>query len=133
MSKTEFMALAVSILLPLSVVACTANEGIGGPRVYTVTYRLSIEGTGTITQLSVNDGTGDMIVPENPTVPYSVTFPAAPGKQVGASAGGTVTGTVELSVEAVSTSVESIVRTESFTSQQDGDTFSLVIPVERLP
>jgi hypothetical protein len=132
MSKTAFLALAVA-LLPVSLAACTTDQGIGGPRVYTVTYRLSIDGTGTIAQLSINDGTGKMIVPENPAAPYKVTFPAAPGRRISATAGGTVTGTVELSVEARSTSIESIAHTESFTSQQDNEAFLLVIPVEFLP
>jgi len=127
------VALGGAILLPISGSGCMTDEGIGGPRVYTVTYRLTIDGTGEITQLSFNDGTGKLISPDNPVAPYSVTFPAAPGRQISASAGGTVTGTVELSVEAISTGIETVTKSDSFTSSQNDDVFTLIIPVEVLP
>lgn len=140
MTRSRRAAAALGVLLSAGVAAaatgCAADEGIGGPRIYSVTYRLVADGAATVSSLEINDGNGDLITPPDPLIPYSVTFPASPLDAVGATASGTATGTVILSVNAVSSGVESVARADTFVaagSVPGGEAYSLRIQREFLP
>ena len=78
----------LSLALLVLIGGC-ANTDVNPPRVWGVTYTLTVTGQGTVTQLMYFDGTQNNVV-SNPVNGWTINFPVVGGTAVNMSTQGTV-------------------------------------------